>query len=613
MMDNAAQNELEGLLGQGMFELVPFNVAVVDRDFRIVRANNNFERYFGEWRGRYCHEVYKKAPDRCAGCHIAATFVDGQIHVSDQIGVDRKGRACHYVVHAAPLRDPRGQVKYVIKMTTDLTETRHWQREYDLFFERVPCYVAIIDRDFRIIRANEKFRQAFGEAEGKHCYQAYKRRDKRCSMCPAAETFTDGREHVSPQAGVHQDGSPAFYIVTTSALSRGQDAAPYVVEMSTDITELRKLGEELKDAYHFYESLVRNSATGIIALDARGVVRIMNPAARALLNWRAARPPSPEQLRRMLPSEFFRTGTAGQEPLNLPEVLLRAAAGEEIPARFSAVAMQSDGKTLGSAAFMQDLREVKRLEQEKLEAERLGAVGQTVAGLAHSIKNLLMGLEGGMYMMDTGLRRGDAGRIADGWQILQRNFQKTTTLVKDFLSFAKGRLPELQPTDPNRVARGVVELYHDAAARQGVELLLEAGENVREAPLDPSGMETCLTNLVSNGIDAATMREQGAGKVIVRTREEGGDLIFEVADNGTGMDQEVTAKIFTSFFTTKGGKGTGLGLLTTRKILQEHGGRIEADSVIGQGSTFRMRLPRNRLEALAAASARSKTEEQVKS
>jgi signal transduction histidine kinase len=124
-------------------------------------------------------------------------------------------------------------------------------------------------------------------------------------------------------------------------------------------------------------------------------------------------------------------------------------------------------------------------------------------------------------------------------------------------------------------------------------------------------LETCLTNLVSNGIDAAVMREQAGGKVILRTREERDDLIFEVADNGSGMDQEVTQKIFTTFFTTKGGKGTGLGLLTTRKIVQEHGGRIETESAPDRGSTFRIRLPRQRLEALAAAGAKEQAANQV--
>lgn len=600
-MNGTPQTELETLLGRGLIELVPFNVAVIDRDFRVVAANGNFEEYFGEWRGRRCHEVYKGSAQRCARCQAEATFADGRVRVSDETGVDRHGRSCHYVVHLAPLKNAEGRVEHVIEMTTDLTETRRWQREYDLFFERVPCYVSVIDRNFRVIRANEKFREAFGEPEGRHCYEVCKRRRKACRNCPAARTFEDGGEHVSNQVGVHRDGSPAFYIVTTSPLSRRENGVAHVIEMATDITQVRELEKELRKTHDFYESLVRNAATGILAVDTRGSVQVMNPAARALLHWAHKRPPSPKRLRQMLPEEFFNGEAPNEESSSLPEAVVRTALAQAVPVRFSAVGLRSHGRSLGSAAFMEDLRELKRLEQEKLEAERLAAVGQTVAGLAHTIKNVLMGLEGGMYLVDTGLQRADAGRIAEGWQILQRNFEKTTTLVKDFLSFAKGRLPELQPVDPNAVARGVAELYREAAARQGVELQFEAGEGVREAPLDPRGIEACLTNLVSNGIDAAMLREQPGGKVTVRTREQNGDLVFEVADNGCGMDQEVRSKLFTTFFTTKGGRGTGLGLLTTRKIVQEHGGRLETDSVAGQGSTFRIRLPRKRLEALAAA------------
>lgn len=223
-MSDAAQKEWETLLGRGMFELVPFNVTVIDRDFRVVAANANFEEYFGEWRGLHCHEAYKNSAVRCEHCQATGTFLDGRVRVSDESGVDRHGRVCHYVVHMSPLKDAAGQVKYVIKMTTDLTETQRWRREYDLFFERVPCYVAIIDRMFHIVRTNEKFRQAFGEAEGRRCYETYKRRRKPCSGCPAALTFNDGQEHTSSQVGLHQDGSPAFYAVTTSPLSRGRIA-----------------------------------------------------------------------------------------------------------------------------------------------------------------------------------------------------------------------------------------------------------------------------------------------------------------------------------------------------------------------------------------------------
>jgi histidine kinase len=599
MMNDTSHNGLSDLLARGMFQYVPFNVAVIDREFHVVAANENFEEYFGDWHGRKCFEVYKGSAQRCERCQAEATFEDGRVRVSDETGVDRHGRSCHYVVHLAPLTDSAGRVKYVIEMTTDLTETRRWQREYDLFFERVPCYVSIIDRNFRVIRANEKFRETFGDAQGRFCYEACKRRKTPCSNCPAELTFKDGTEHVSNQTGVHQDGSPAHYVVTTSPLSRGRGGIAHVIEMATDITQVRHLEGALKEAHDFYKSLIHNSATGILAVDPRGGAKILNPAARSLLAWKAKQLPAGNRLRQMLPEEFFLPAADTPWSMNFPELSLNTAEGEDVPVRFNAVELQSLGKVLGRAAFMQDLREIKQLEQEKLEAERLAAVGQTVAGLAHTIKNLLMGLEGGMYMVDTGLRRGDAGRIAEGWDVLQRNFQKTTTLVKDFLSFAKGRLPELRPTDPNNLASGVVDLYREAARQQGVELVLEADPELREALLDPDGMETCLTNLISNGIDAAVMRDEPGGKVILRTREEDGELIFEVVDNGCGMDWEVKQKVFTTFFTTKGGKGTGLGLLTTRKIVQEHGGRIEVESVNGQGATFSIRLPRKRLEALA--------------
>jgi PAS domain S-box-containing protein len=485
-------------------------------------------------------------------------------------------------------------------MTTDLTETRHWQRQYELIFDRVPCYATVIDRQYRIVRANEKFRAAFGEVRGKLCYEVYKRRNKPCVRCPAALTFEDGSEHTSQQVGVQKDGSPIYYVVTTTPLSRGEEGVEHVIEMATDVTPIRELEDKLQEAHDFFESLIQNAATGIIAVDKAGKTRILNPAARSLLEWKGNRMPSHMRLEKMLPGEFFEEPVSNGNVLDLAETSIETTSSEEVPVRFSAVGLKSRGKPLGRAAFMEDLRQIRKLEQEKLEAERLGAVGQTVAGLAHTIKNLLMGLEGGMYMVDTGLRRGDADRIINGWGVLQRNFEKTTTLVRDFLSFAKGRLPSLEPVDPNTLAREIVDLYRETARQQGVELLLEAGA-VAEAPLDPHGMETSLTNLVSNGIDAVMMRDEPGGRVIMRTRDEDDDLIFEVADDGCGMDWETKGKIFTTFFTTKGGKGTGLGLLTTRKIVQEHGGRIDVESVPGEGTVFRIRLPRKRLKALAEA------------
>jgi PAS domain S-box-containing protein len=462
-----------------LFEQVPFNMAIIDRDFNIVQANKNFGDYFGRWKGRKCYKVYKNLDHPCVGCNAQLTFQDGRVRVSDESGVDQHGQEAHYVVHLAPLKPHKGeQVKYIVEMSRDVIETKNLQMEYQLLFERVPCYITVIDRNYKIIRANENFRDVFGDVHGKQCYEVYKKRKTKCPNCPAAKTFRDGIVHHSNQVGINKDGEKAHYMLTTSPLSRDINNIAHVIEISTDITA------------------------------------------------------------------------------------------------------------------------TKKLEKEVIEAERLAAVGQTVAGLAHSIKNILMGLEGGMYVVGRGLEKDNKKLLNQGWEMLERNLNKTTSLVRDFLSFAKGRLPELDMVKPGDLVKEIVDLYGKIAEEMGIELAVEKGARVKRAPLDPKGIHTCLTNLVSNAIDACRMSEKSKGRVTIKVYDSNGNLTFTVSDSGMGMDYDIKKKLFTTFFTTKGGQGTGLGLLTTRKIIKEHGGKISVQSQKGKGSTFKMIFPRKRLNDL---------------
>jgi signal transduction histidine kinase len=243
-----------------------------------------------------------------------------------------------------------------------------------------------------------------------------------------------------------------------------------------------------------------------------------------------------------------------------------------------------------------DITGVKLLEQEKLDAERLAAVGQTVAGLAHGVKNLLMGIDGGMYMLESGIERGDPDRLVNGWGMLREDMARMTSFVKEFLEFAKGRTPEVRPVDPNQPAREVVSLFRDTAKLKGIEIRANLREGIPEALMDKEGIHTCLVNLVSNALDACDVSDKPNRHVVLSTNDQGGTLVYEVADDGAGIDYEIRKKIFSSFFSTKAtGKGTGLGLLTTRKIVQEHGGKVSFDSTEGAGSVFRLEFPRDRL------------------
>ena len=199
--------------------------------------------------GKKCYEVYKKADKPCEHCNSHETFTDGKSRVLDETGIDQQGRRKHYVVHTAPLRrSPDDPVEYVLEMSSDVTETRRWQQEYQILFDRVPCYVTVIDENFRIIRANEAFRERFGDAIGEHCYKVYKRRQRKCPHCPAAKTFKDGQEHRSSQIGTSRKGQRTYYQVTTSPLARGDDKVAHVIEISNDITDLKKLEGEMIEA-----------------------------------------------------------------------------------------------------------------------------------------------------------------------------------------------------------------------------------------------------------------------------------------------------------------------------------------------------------------------------
>ena len=591
-------DDVNTLVKNEFFELVPFNVAVIDRDYNILTANSNFRDYFGEWKKKKCFQAYKKQEFPCNDCKVMDVFNNGVVRVSDESGIDRKGRRCHYVVHLAPVRDNKGKVRYVIEMSTDITDTTRYQREYNILFERVPNYVTIIDRDYKIIRANEKFRETFGDVSGRYCYEVYKKKKKQCKHCPAAMTFEDGKDHMSTQTGVSKSGDETHYVINTTPLSRTGEGVSHVIEIATDITEVTKLEEQLKQSHDFQSTLIKNSADGIIGINREGKTQIFNPAAREILDWHSRKKPGVKKIKEMLPDDFFDNEENEEASFAYPEINVQTSKGDEVPVRFHGYNLSTKKKKIGKVAFLEDLRQIKKLEKEKLEAERLAAVGQTVAGLAHTIKNLLMGLEGGMYMVDTGLRNNNVERLLDGWKVLQRNFGKITNLVKDFLSFSKGRLPEMKIINPNTHIENIVDFYKDAAKKQNVELIAETDPDMKEAPLDPKGLEACMTNLISNAIDAAVLRQDDEGKVIVRTIYKDDAVILEVEDNGIGMDEEIREKVFTTFFTTKGGKGTGLGLLTTRKIVQEHGGSIDVETIKEKGSTFRIRFPRKRLKMI---------------
>jgi signal transduction histidine kinase len=386
-------------------------------------------------------------------------------------------------------------------------------------------------------------------------------------------------------------------LVRTVPVREADGSFNLVMEMTVDITKSMKLEEELRRTHSFMSAMISNSFDGIFALNDVGDVTIFNKAAHTILEVEDGQQVTKAHLEYMLPENLLTRVSESVEPIVFRDAHIRNMKDEIVPVRLVCLNIFDKGKSIGMAFTILDRRKRIQLEKEKMEAERLAAVGQTVAGLAHGIKNLITGLDGGMYILNTGLQKLNLERVQKGMEMLTRNIDRISTFVKAFLSYAKGREIQVKLNNPVDIANEVVELYAAKANELGVELISEQAGEVAPALIDYESMHECLTNLVGNAIDACRISDRESSGCIVRviTYEKDDTIIYEVIDNGTGMDYDVKTKVFTTFFTTKGLGGSGIGLLMTKKIIQEHGGIIELESEPGHGSTFRIRLPRSRL------------------
>ena len=231
---------------------------------------------------------------------------------------------------------------------------------------------------------------------------------------------------------------------------------------------------------------------------------------------------------------------------------------------------------------------------DKIQAERLAAVGQTIATLSHHIKNILQGIRGGSYLIDMGLNEKDDAIVRRGWTIVEKNQGKIYNMVMDMLSFSKEREPALEPCDLNETVADVVELMQSRARELGVDLEWQPTLDLPQVLIDADGIHRAVLNIVTNAIDAS--EGVTAAKVSVTTDwdAETTTAHITVSDNGVGIDDEDLASIFQVFASTKGSRGTGLGLPVSQKIVREHGGKIAVTSGVGQGSRFVIELPMKR-------------------
>jgi signal transduction histidine kinase len=235
--------------------------------------------------------------------------------------------------------------------------------------------------------------------------------------------------------------------------------------------------------------------------------------------------------------------------------------------------------------------ELSELQREQLQQERLAAIGQTVASLAHFLKNVLNGLKGGEYVIERALKNDSPEKLQKGLSVLRTSIRHIERLTYDMLYYAGDRSLELNPVNPNEIMQEVLESFEELATRKGITIQSRLDEDMVPLSMDRHAIYRAVLNLVTNAIDACLESERG-NTVTLKSSLKASYVLLTVEDNGIGMSPETLRRVSERFFTTKSSSGTGLGLAVTKKIAEKHGGHLEIESVPGQGSALHLRLPR---------------------
>ena len=364
------------------------------------------------------------------------------------------------------------------RYTEKLASLHVAQSLYQQLFDEVPCFISVQDRDFRITATNRRFKEHFGSEIGTYCYQTYKHRTTKCPDCPVADTFTTGKPHQTEEVVTAKSGRQYNVLTWTAPISDENGKITQVMEMATDITQIRQLQDHLT------------------------------------------------------------------------------------------------------------------------------SLGLMIGSMSHGVKGMLTGLDGSIYQLETGIGKGDQTRTQRALIQVRQMADRIRNMVLEILYYAKSRELKIETVDVGGLISMVVDTVMPTAKNQQVPLETQIDGGLGQFDVDPNWLQAALVNFIENAIDACISdRTKSDHKVqfSVQPLDEK-RLCFEIIDNGMGMDQETREKMFTLFFSSKGSRGTGLGMFIAHHVISQHGGKIEVSSTPGVGTHFVICLPRKRPSKAAPSS-----------
>jgi signal transduction histidine kinase len=243
---------------------------------------------------------------------------------------------------------------------------------------------------------------------------------------------------------------------------------------------------------------------------------------------------------------------------------------------------------------------LERLVREKSEMKsHLSSLGLMIGSISHGIKGLLTGLDGGMYLLNLGFAKDNSNHVKEGWDIVKRRVAEIRKMVMDILFYAKEREPKLERVDLRNFVEEIAKELEPKMRSQKIQFVKDFDSDLGDFEVDRAYVHSALNNIIENAMDACVRDEtRKVHRIVFGVKKRQDKLKFEISDNGIGMDSEAQEKLFTPFFSTKGNKGTGLGLFIASAVIEQHGGEILVKSKLSQGTMFRIIIPKLQSESI---------------
>ena len=481
------------------------------------------------------------------------------------------------------------------------TELNSQRDEYLNLFNTVPCIITVQDRDYRLLQYNREFSELFAPRPGDYCYQAYKGRTSKCVNCPVEKTFQDGTSHDSEEAGIHKDGSPAFWMVKTSPIRNAEGEVVAAMEVNLDITHLKQLELMLERSERKYHEIFNSIPNPVFVLDAESLeIRDCNDAVRRVYGYE----------RSDILSRSFIELFPAEEQLRYVAKVMRSSVIHQ------AKQTHKDGRTLfvdmwispaeypGRRALLVTTSDItKRLEAEQqlIQASKMATLGEMATGVAHELNQPLAVIKTASRFFIKKVRNKEPipeHIISTMAEEIDSHVDRASRIINHMREFGRKSDRKLDSISINDVLRKTSEIFSQQLKARGIDVVWDLADHLPPVNADSNRLEQVFINLLINARDAIEDKVQtsphlkGEKKIYLTTRRRDGKVQVEVRDTGKGIPNTLIGKIFEPFFTTKEvGKGTGLGLSISYQIIKDFGGTIRARSPEGEGAAFTISFP----------------------